>query len=266
MAERNKPLEELDYGFIRENIKAVMFDVDGVVVPTGTFLRESIDGTELTIRTHKLSPEMVRIIQELKQYLWINFSSGRALLYLQIMLGDVLWDRVSLIAENGNFLLMEGEVRQLVTYDQGYFQKITDIREDLERLKEKNPEQVHGFEPKHIIVTVHTEGEMPEVREIMERHDKEGELYCLWTNEGYDIGYRKTNKATGVRFLCEKLGISPAEIITTGNQANDREMLELGVGVSVDPENVSGRYAIRKDEGRLGGRVLAEYLLRAFRT
>ena len=45
MEESNKPLEKLDPGFIREKIKAVIFDVDGVIIPTGTFLRESFDGT-----------------------------------------------------------------------------------------------------------------------------------------------------------------------------------------------------------------------------
>ncbi|MBU3923125.1 hypothetical protein KJ684_02770 [Patescibacteria group bacterium] len=100
MDELNKPLEELYLDFIKKKVKAVTFDLDGVIVPTGTFLRESVDGTELTMRTHKLSKEMVEMIKELKKYVWINFSSGRALLYLQQMLEDILWDKVSLIAEN----------------------------------------------------------------------------------------------------------------------------------------------------------------------
>ncbi|MBU2529650.1 MAG: HAD-IIB family hydrolase, partial [Elusimicrobia bacterium] len=252
----NKPLEKLDPGFIRKNVKAVTFDVDGVIVPTGTFLRESVDGTELTMRTHKLSREMIEMIKELKKYVWINFSSGRALLYLEHMLEDILWDKVSLIAENGNFILIGGKIEQLSLYDQSYFQKITDIRNDLKKLKEEKPDSVYGFEPKHIIVTVHTAKKMPEIEEIVKKHDKENELYCLWTSEGYDIGHKKTNKQTALWFLSKRLKIKPEEMITTGNNLNDKEMLDFGIGISVDPEQVSGEYVIPKEKGVLGGEIL----------
>ncbi|MDI6820765.1 MAG: HAD hydrolase family protein [Patescibacteria group bacterium] len=262
----NKPLEKLGYSFIRENIKAVTFDIDGVIVPTGTFLRENIDGTELTIKTYKLSAEMVSMLKELKKYVWINFSSGRALLYLQNMLGDILWDRVTLTAENGNFILMNGKVEQIAEYDQKYFQKITDIRQDLKRLKEEKPDSVYGFEPKHVIITIHTAKKMSEIEEIVKKHDKKRELYCLWTSEGYDIGHMKTNKRTALLYLTGKLEIKPEQMITTGNNLNDKEMLGFGIGVSVDPEQVSGEYAIPKKKGELGGEILAKYLLEAFVT
>ena len=261
----NKPLEKLEYSFIKKNIKAITFDIDGVIVPTGTFLRENIDGTELTIKTHKLSAEMVEMIKELKKYVWINFSSGRALLYLQNMLGDILWDRVSLTAENGNFILMNGKVLQIAEYDQKYFQKITDIRNDLKKLKEEKPDIVYGFEPKHVIITIHTAKEIPKIEEIVKKHDTEQELYCLWTSEGYDIGHKKTNKQTALLYLTKKLKIKPEQMITTGNNLNDKEMLDFGIGVSVDPEKVSGEYSTHKKEGTLGGEILARYLLDAFK-
>jgi len=261
----NKSLEKLEYSFIKKNIKAITFDIDGVIVPTGTFLRENIDGTELTIKTHKLSAEMVEMIKELKKYVWINFSSGRALLYLQNMLGDILWDRVSLTAENGNFILMNGKVLQIAEYDQKYFQKITDIRNDLKKLKEEKPDIVYGFEPKHVIITIHTAKEIPKIEEIVKKHDTEQELYCLWTSEGYDIGHKKTNKQTALLYLTKKLKIKPEQMITTGNNLNDKEMLDFGIGVSVDPEKVSGEYSTHKKEGILGGEILARYLLDAFK-
>ncbi|OGI68958.1 hypothetical protein A3A09_01915 [Candidatus Nomurabacteria bacterium RIFCSPLOWO2_01_FULL_42_20] len=260
---KNKPLKDLKQEFIRQNIKAVTFDIDGVIIPVGTFLRENIDGTELTIKTHKLSAKMLEMILELKKHFWVNFSSGRSLLYLQSMLNDILWDRVSLTAENGNFILMNGEVRQLAKYDQNYFQKLTNIRNDLKKLKAKKPEMVYGFEPKHVILTVHTASQMPEVKEIVKKHDKEKELYCLWTSEGYDIGHKKTNKNTALQYLVKKLKIKPKQMITTGNNQNDKEMLDFGIGVSVDPAQVSAPYAIQKKEGELGGEILAEYLLSA---
>jgi len=263
MDELNKPLEKLDLDFIRKNVKAVTFDLDGVIVPTGTFLRESVDGTELTMKTHKLSKEMIVTMKELKKYVWINFSSGRALLYLQHMLEDILWDKVSLIAENGNFILIDGKVEQLSLYDQNYFQKITDIRNDLKKLKEEKPDSVYGFEPKHVIISVHTAKKMPEIEEIVKKHDKEEELYCLWTSEGYDIGHIKTNKLTALLYLVEKLKIKPEQMITTGNNLNDKEMLNFGIGISVDPEKVSAEYAISPKKGELGGEILVKYLLKA---
>jgi phosphoserine phosphatase len=258
----NKPLENLDPAFIRSTIKAITFDLDGVIVPKGTMVQESVDGTELRIRTRKLSQEMVAMIIELKKYFWINFSSGKALLYLQHMLGDVLWNRVSLCAENGNFILMDGMVKQLVNYDTNYFQKITDIRNDLKRLKMTHPDIFYGFEPKHIIITVYSDKPVGEIENIVKKHDPEGDLYCLWTNEGYDIGHKNTNKQTALIYLIEKLGITPKQMITTGNNLNDREMLEFGTGVTVDPDRVSANYAIPKKEGILGGEVLAKYLLK----
>lgn len=264
MTEKNKPLEELNPDFIKENIKAVTFDLDGVVVPTGTFLRQSVDGSKLTVETHILSDRMVDILKRLKDHVWINFSSGRSLLHLETMVDPILWDNVSLIGENGNFIFMDGKIEQLASYDQSYFQKLVDIKKDLKELKKENPEVVHGFEPKHVILTIHTEKEVPEVKGIVDSHDPEDELYCLWTSEGYDIGHRNTNKKTALDIFSEKLGINPKEMITTGNNLNDREMLEYGIGVSVDPDRVDGQYAIPKNKNRLGGEVLAEYILDVF--
>lgn len=264
MEELNKPLNQLDPVFIRKNIKAVTFDVDGVVIPTGTFLRGNMDGTELILKTHKLSAEMVSMIKRLKKHVWVNFSSGRSLLFLQNMLDDILWNKVSLTAENGNFILMNGKIEQISKYSQKYFQKITNIKEDLKRLKSQYPQDIFGFEPKHVIITVHTARKMPEIAEIVKNHDLENELYCIWTSEGYDIGHIKTNKRTALHFLSKKLKIKPEEMVTSGNNLNDKEMLDFGIGVTVDQEKVNGKYAIPKKEGSLSGEILARYILDAF--
>lgn len=260
----NRPLEELTHDFIRQCVKAVVFDVDGVIMPTGTFLRENIDGTELIIRTHKPSAEMLRMVNELKKHVTVLFSSGRALLYLQHMLEDILWDNVTLIAENGNFILIDGKVEQIVSYDSAYFQKLTDIRAGIKRLQKELPERIHGFEPKHLILSVHTEGELPEIPALVQKWDGERELYCLWTNEGYDIGRKWTDKGSALRYFSERSGIPAGAFVTSGNNLNDREMLAFGVGVSVDPDQVAGMYAVPKREGEPGGETLARHLLNAF--
>lgn len=265
MEKLNKPLKELTFNYIRQNIKAVTFDIDGVIMPTGTFLKENAAGTELIIKTHKLSPRMIKMIKELKKYLWINFSSGRALLHLQNMLGDILWDKVSLTAENGNFILINGKVEQNFNYHENYFQKLTDIREDLKKLKIKHPLEIFGFEPKQMIVTIHTKKQMLAVEKIVKKYDREHELYCLWTSEGYDIGHKNTNKAKAMQILIKKLKIKPSQMITTGNNLNDEQILKAGVGVTMNPKTVSAQYAISTKKGQLGGEVLAAYLLQAYK-
>ncbi len=262
----NQPLKELDPNFIRRNIKVITFDLDGVILPKGTFVKESVDGTEVIIKTKKLSPKMIEMIKELKKYFWINFSSGKAMLYLQHMLSDILWDKVSLCAENGNFILINGTIKQVVKYNDKYFQKIANIRNELKQLKAKNPRSICGFEPKHLIITVYTIKKIPAIEAIIKKHDKEKELYCLWTNEGYDIGHKETSKVNALRFLVKELKIKPSQMITTGNNLNDKEMLAYGIGVSVDSHRVSGKYAISKKRGILGGEVLATYLLWAMKS
>ncbi|HPA25405.1 MAG TPA: HAD hydrolase family protein [bacterium] len=260
----NQPLKEFKPSVIRQNIKAITFDLDGVIVPKGTLVKENADGTELSIKTKKLSPEMFAMIKELKKNVWLNFASGKALLYMQHMLEDILWDKVSLCAENGNFILINGTVKQLVSYKVSYFQKITNIRNEIEKLKINQVDAIHGFEPKHLIITVYTAKKVPAIEKIVKKHDKEGELYCLWTNEGYDIGHKNTSKVNALKFLAKELKIKPSQMITTGNNLNDKEMLTYGVGVSVDPKRVSGQYAIPPKKNILGGEVLASYLLQVF--
>ncbi|HOY56325.1 MAG TPA: HAD hydrolase family protein [bacterium] len=266
MDKLNQPLTKLDPIFIKNNIKVITFDVDGVILSKGTFVKESADGTEVVIKTKKLSPKMLKMIEELKKYFWINFSSGKAMLYLQHMLGDILWNKVSLCAENGNFILINGIVKQLVEYDIEYFQKITNIRNELKQLQAKNQQSICGFEPKHLIITVYTTKKIPAIEAIVKKYDQENELYCLWTNEGYDIGHKKTNKVNALRFLVKELKIQPNQMITTGNNLNDKEMLAYGIGVSVDPHRVNGKYAIPKKQGILGGEVLAKYLLQIMKS
>lgn len=266
MNQINRPLNELRPDFIKKNIKVVTFDLDGVIVPKGTLVKESADGTNLWIKTKKLSPEMFAMIKELKKYVWLNFASGKALLYMQHMLEDILWDKVSLCAENGNFILINGTVKQLVNYRLSYFQKMTNIRNEIEKLKINKANLIHGFEPKHLIITIYTSKKIRDIEKIVKKNDKENELYCLWTNEGYDIGYKKTSKVNALKFLAKELKIKPQQMITTGNNLNDKEMLTYGVGVSVDPKRVSGQYAIPPKKNILGGEVLAKYLLQVFKN
>lgn len=262
---KNKPLELLPKSWVKENLKMVTFDLDGVTIPVGTRINEDITGTELEIKTHKLSPKIVGLIKELKNYIHVNFSSGRALLYLQNILGDILWDRASIQGENGNFTLIEGKIIQSADYTNSYLQKLTNIKEDLKKIKSEQPDIIKGFEPKHMILSLHTERPEEEVCRIVEKRDPEKELYCQWTSEGYDIGKKGVNKGSGLEFLTSRLGFDRWRTIAIGNNVNDREMVEFGVGITTNPKIIEGNFFIEGENGKLPGEIFAEYLVSCFK-
>ena len=246
-----------------EAIKAITFDIDGVIIETGTELRENVDGTELYMKSKQLSPEFIENLKELKKHIKLNFSSGRNILYLRSLVNEVFDESVFLQAENGNLSWFEGDLSH-PSYSPQYFQKLKLIRERIKEMMAKGDKRIRGFEPKMFILTTHSE-KMDELPKLMQEIDPEGELYCLWTNEGYDVGSKTMNKGEGIKKLAEHLKISPKEIMTTGNNYNDEQMLQVGTGVTVDPERVQADYFIEHQSDQLGGVLLAEFLVNYYR-
>ncbi|MFH1575859.1 MAG: HAD hydrolase family protein [Candidatus Nealsonbacteria bacterium] len=243
-------------------LKVVTFDIDGVIIPTGTQLQENLDGTELQMKSKQLSREFIENLRELKKYVELNFSSGRNILYLKSLVNEVFDENVFLQAENGNISLFEGKISHL-PYSSSYFDKLKNIREGI-KLMMVSDKRIRGFEPKLFILTPHCD-QMEEIPNLVKKNDPEQELYCLWTNEGYDIGSKKMNKGQGILNLAEHLKINPKQIMTTGNNYNDAEMLKVGKGVTVDPNRVEAEYFIEHKPEELGGELLAEFLLKYYR-
>ena len=239
-------------------LKVIFFDIDGVVIPMGTELRENQDGTELFMKSKQLSREFITNLKKLKKYLKIGFSSGRNILYLKSLTNEIFDNRVILQAENGNITFLENKIVHPV-YPDEYFGKLRDIKEKIKEMMAADT-RIRGFEPKLFILTVHCD-EMKEIPALVKKMSRD-DLYCLWTNEGYDIGNREMSKGVAIVNLAERLGIEPKQIMTTGNNYNDAEMLNEGKGVSVLPERVEGEYFIKGD--KLGGELLAEFLLEYF--
>jgi len=244
-------------------LKAITFDIDGVVIETGTQLRESVDGTELYMKSKQLSLQFIKNLKELKKYLKLNFSSGRNILYLKSLVNEIFDQDIFLQAENGNISWFEGEITH-PHYSTGYFNKLKTIRERIKVMMARGDERIRGFEPKMFILTPHSE-QMEEIPNLVQEVDPEGELYCLWTNEGYDIGSKATNKGKGIEKLAQYLKINPKEIMTTGNNYNDVEMLAIGTGVTVDPKRAKAEYFIEHQQGELGGELLVEFLLEYYK-
>ncbi len=253
---RNIKKEEL------EEIKVVTFDLDGVAIPTGTEILEKQDGTELYIKTKQISSKLKEALKELKKYVRLNFSSGRNILYLKSLVNEIFDSKIILQAENGNITWIGNKIIHHI-YPDAYFNQLRDIKEGIKLMMERD-KRIRGFEPKMFILTVHCD-EMREIPDFVKQMDPENNLYCIWTNEGYDIGSVKVSKGRGILNLAEYLNISPKQILTTGNNYNDREMLENGKGVSMNPERVSAEYFIEPSPEKLGGEILAEFLLEYYK-
>ena len=72
-------------------------------------------------------------------------------------------------------------------------------------------------------------------------------------------------KGQGIINLSKHLKIQPKEIMTTGNNYNDAEMLQVGRGVTVQPDRVEAEYFIEHKPEELGGELLAEFLLKYYK-
>jgi hydroxymethylpyrimidine pyrophosphatase-like HAD family hydrolase len=243
--------EELD------SIKVVTFDIDGVIAPTGTKIREEEGGTKLYMESKSLSREFIENLKKLKKYLRLNFSSGRNILYLKSLVNEVFDKRTILQAENGNITWLNNKITHPV-YPDEYFDQLRDLKEKIKEMK-KTDKRIRGFEPKLLILTVHCE-QMEEIPNLVKQIGND-DLYCLWTNEGYDIGSQEMSKGKAITNLAEQLGIEPKQIMTTGNNYNDAEMLKVGKGVSVEPKRVEAEYFIEHKPKELGGELLVEFLL-----
>ncbi len=249
--------EELD------SLKVVTFDIDGVIVPVGTEIKENVVGTELYMKSQRPTLEFMETLRKLKKYIGLNFSSGRNILYLKSLVNSIFDSRVSLQAENGNITLVNNKIIH-PEYTNDYFNKLRDIKEKIKEMIVASDKRIRGFEPKLFILTVHCE-EMEEISKIVK--DIAGDdFYCLWTNEGYDIGSKKTTKGVAIKNLAETLEIEPKQIMTTGNNFNDAEMLQVGKGVTVNPERVEGEYMVERTPEKLGGEIVAEFLLKYFES
>jgi len=243
-------------------LKAITFDIDGVIISTGTQLQESADGTELYMKSKQLSQQFIENLKELKKYLKLNFSSGRNILYLKSLVNEIFDKDVFLQAENGNISWFGGEITH-PHYSADYFTKLKIIRERIKAMMAQGDERIRGFEPKMFILTPHSD-QMEEIPNIVKEVDPKGELYCLWTNEGYDIGSKIMNKGKGIEKFAQYLKINPKEIMTTGNNYNDVEMLAVGLGVTVDPKRAKAEYFIEHQPDELGGELLVEFLLKYY--
>lgn len=243
-----KPIKELTKEQVKK-IKMIVFDVDGILVPRGTRIKQM--GNTTIWKTKLIKKKQIEQIKELnKKGFLINISSGRGLYMLQEMFREVL-PFVSLTFENGSATWYRGRIYQHVNS----FEYLKDVFPKLKRVISNN---IKGFEPKEFIITIHCTKRVREIEEII-RGEKN--LYTVWNGEAYDIGIKKDQtKAVGLRRVMKIFKLEKKNIMAIGDNYNDYELLKgVGIAVSADKSRVKGKFYVP-----LRGRLLpADKLIQA---
>lgn len=230
-----KPLNEFSKKDLSK-IKMIVFDVDGVLVPRGTKIKQV--GNTTTLETKVIHEKQIGQIKKLYDMgFLINISSGRGLYMLQEMFRGIL-PFVSLTYENGSATWYKGKVYQHVNS----FEYIKDIFPKLKGVVHKN-KKVKGFEPKEFIITIHCNDKVKEIEDIVK---KEGGLVTVWNGEAYDILInKKQTKAVGLRHAMEIFKLKKENVMAIGDNYNDQELLkESGMPISADKSRVKGKFYV----------------------
>jgi peptidyl-prolyl cis-trans isomerase B (cyclophilin B) len=237
-------------------IKVICFDGDGVTKKKGTefveengkVLLESFPPTEVTLDK----------LKKLSKHFHITISSGREMDYLkEIYTEEMMGENGSLQAEIGMYLWWKNQLYENFEVSADQKNKIEKIRGMIGEIRD---ERIRGFEPKNYLITLHCRARVPKVEEIVRKMDPEGELYCWWNEEAYDVGLKTINKATGLKKLVEKLGVKMEEVMTVGNGINDQNMTDAaGIDISTDPKHLQADFAVWGEE-RAGEMVVDRVL------
>src|SRR3989338_8282358 len=230
-----RPLEEMTEKDI-EGIKMIVFDVDGVLVPRGTKIKQV--GNTTTLETKIIHQKQIEQIKKLnKRGFLINISSGRGLYMLQEMFREIL-PFVSLTYENGSATWYRGKIYQHINS----FEYLRAVFPKLKQAVSENP-KVKGFEPKEFIITIHCAEQIKEIEEIVK---KEKNLVTVWNGEAYDVLIKNDQtKAVGLKRVMEIFKLKKDNVMAIGDNYNDAELLaESGMPISADKNRVSGKFYV----------------------
>lgn len=230
-----KPLSQMSRKDLNK-IKMIIFDVDGVIVPRGTRIKQV--GNTTTLQTKIIKERQIEQIKELnRKGFLINISSGRGLYMLQEMFREIL-PFISLTYECGSATWYRGKIYQHVNsfkYLQNMFFKLKKIANE-----NKN---VRGFEPKEFIITLHCKRKLREVEETVK---KEKGLCTTWNGEAYDILIKKDQtKAVGLRQVMKIFKLKKENVMAIGDNYNDHELLQAsGTPISADKSRIKGKFYV----------------------
>lgn len=221
-------------------IKVVLSDIDGTLLPEGG---------------KKLNPEIYDIILELKKH-GIHFiaASGRQLDSLQLLFAPVA-DDISYISENGAICMHNGELFVVSEYDRHFAMHIIEEVEKRPNCKlaistpktqyiKSGDDEFYEYTHNHLRYNITT---IDSFQNIDEPIIKVAFWDTVTTQESYEHFHSlfgkeikvansgnlwidfipfHVNKGTALKFVLEKMNLTPADAISFGDQQNDIEMLE----------------------------------------
>lgn len=233
------------------DIKLIVFDVDGVLVPRGTKIKQV--GNKTVFETKKIAKKQIDQIKRLhNRGFLINISSGRGLYMLQEMFRDIL-PFVSLTYENGSATFMKGKIYQ-------HINSLNFLGRTYIKLARIHDKRIKGFEPKEFIITLHCKSRVKKVEKII---SLDSSLYGIWNGEAYDVGIKNVQtKALGIRKLMKILSLRKKNVLVIGDNYNDKELLDgAGIAVSADKSRVEGDFYIPLSRKKLPADVLMTHIL-----
>ncbi|MGD9276111.1 MAG: HAD-IIB family hydrolase [Candidatus Pacearchaeota archaeon] len=235
-----KTLESLDRKKLKK-IKLIVSDLDGVIVPRGTKIKQI--GNKTILETKKINEKQIEQIKKLSKLGFkINISSGRGLYMLEEMFREVL-DEVIITYENGSSSWINGKIMQ-------HFNSYNDLKEIFFELKKIKDKRIKGFEPKEFIITIHATSRVKKIEKIVSKYKN---LYTVWNGEAYDIGVKnKQTKITGLKELMKILKLKKENVLAIGDNFNDREFFKLaGITISADKSRLNADHYVPLNGKRL---------------
>ncbi|MDR3519849.1 MAG: HAD-IIB family hydrolase [Candidatus Pacebacteria bacterium] len=230
-----RPLSEFSKKDLAK-IKMIVFDVDGVLVPRGTKIKQV--GNTTTLNTKVIASKQIEQIKKLhKLGFLINISSGRGLYMLQEMFREIL-PFVSLTYECGSATWYKGKIYQHINS----FERNKNIFPKLKRVALQHRD-FKGFEPKEFIITIHSKKRIKEIENVVAQ-DKN--LCTVWNGEAYDILIKKIQtKALGLKSAMKLFKLKKENVMAIGDNYNDQELLEAsGMPISADKTRAKGKFYV----------------------
>jgi Cof subfamily protein (haloacid dehalogenase superfamily) len=221
-------------------IKLVASDIDGTLIPEGS---------------KKLNPEIYHIILELKKH-GIHFvvASGRQLQSQELLFAPVAKD-ISFISENGAMCMHEGQQYVITEFDHDLAMRIIEEVDKMPDCKltiscpstqyiKSGDEEFYNHMVSFLKYDTTAVDSFKNITEPIVK-------IAFWNTQNTQASYEHfkslfeneinvayggncwidfipfgSNKGTALKFILEKMNLTPAEAICFGDQQNDIEMLE----------------------------------------
>ena len=206
--------------------KLIVFDLDNTLAKPGKGI-EPID----ILKLKKLEEKGIKIA----------IASGKTVDYLTGLLRQVELKDPILLGENGGKIQVGMEWPPQTQYTLPYSQT---AREVLAYIKKQIDAKLPGiwYQPNLIAVSPFpsSEEEFDVIADILkENEDCLQDIIVFRHADCYDLVPKGIDKKAGVKFLAEKMGLVPEEIIAVGDGENDYPMFEyagMALGVNVKDE------------------------------